>query len=99
MNDDIFIINVQIGGFPITLRIPRSDEEKYRRAEKITTKLIDTFHRKYSQQAYENILKLTAYHLAVTVSENELEKDITPFADKIKSLEKELDAVLDMKQE
>ncbi|MDD2285477.1 MAG: cell division protein ZapA [Paludibacter sp.] len=97
MNDDIFTINVQIGGFPMALRIPRSDEEIYRRAEKLVTKLTEEFHHKYNQRAYEDILKLVAYQLAVKVSKNELKEDTTPLAEKIKLLEKDLDAVLNQK--
>lgn len=94
MNDDIFTINVQIGGLQLPLRIPRGDEEIYRRAEKMVTKLIEEFHLRYKQRGYEEILKLVAYQLAVKVSKNDLTEDTTPLAEKIKQLEKELDAVL-----
>jgi len=97
MNDDIFTINVQIGGFPMALRIPRSDEEIYRKAEKLVSKLIEEFHLRYNQRAYEDILKLVAYQLAVKVSRNELTEDTAPLAEKIKTLEKELDVVLNQK--
>ncbi|HOS45731.1 MAG TPA: cell division protein ZapA [Paludibacter sp.] len=94
MNDDIFIIHVQIGGFPIALRIPRSDEEKYRKAEKMVTKLTEMYYNEYSQHAYEDILKLVAFQLAVKVSEYELKEDTAPIAERIELLEKEIDAVL-----
>jgi hypothetical protein len=94
MNDDIFTIHVQIGGFPIALRIPRRDEEKYRKAEKMVTKLTEQYYNTYNQHAYEDILKLVALHLAVMVSENELSEDTAPLEEKIRRLEKEVDAVL-----
>lgn len=94
MNDDIFTINVQVGGFPMALRIPRGDEEVYRKAEKLVSNLIEEFHLRYNQRAYEDVLKLVAYQLAVRVSKNDLTEDTAPLADRIKQLEKELDAVL-----
>lgn len=92
--DDIFLINVHIGGFRMPLRIPRSDEEIYRKAEKLVAKYTDEYQRKFNQRTYEEILKLVAFQLAVNISRNELSEDITPLADKIKLLEKELDSVL-----
>ncbi|GAB1414785.1 hypothetical protein MASR2M117_01910 [Paludibacter sp.] len=94
MNDDIFIINVQIGGFPITLKIPRKDEEIYRNAEKRVVKLIEQYNNLYNQRAYEDILKLVAFQLAVDVSKNELYEDPSPITDHLKKLEQELDDVL-----
>jgi hypothetical protein len=94
MNDDIFTINVQIGGLQLPLRIPRGDEEIYRRAEKLVVKYTEEYHRIYSQRTYEEILKLVAYQLAVKISKSELQEDIAPIADKIKLLDKELDAIL-----
>jgi len=94
MNDDIFTINVQIGGLQLPLRIPRGDEEIYRRAEKLVVKYTEEYHRIYSHRTYEEILKLVAYQLAVKISKSELQEDIAPIADKIKLLDKELDAIL-----
>jgi len=92
--DDIFLINVHIGGFRMPLRIPRSDEEIYRKAEKLVVKYTDEYQRLFNQRTYEEILRLVAFQLAVNISRNELSEDITPLADKIKQLEKELDSVL-----
>jgi cell division protein ZapA len=92
--DDIFLINVHIGGFRMPLRIPRSDEEIYRKAEKLVVKYTDEYQRLFNQRTYEEILRLVAFQLAVNISRNELSEDITPLADKIKLLEKELDSVL-----
>jgi len=76
------------------LRIPRSDEEIYRKAEKLVVKYTDEYQRLFNQRTYEEILRLVAFQLAVNISRNELSEDITPLADKIKQLEKELDSVL-----
>lgn len=92
--DDIFLINVHVGGFRMPLRIPRSDEEIYRKAEKLVAQYTEEYQRKFNQRTYEEILKLVAFQLAVNISRNKLSEDITPLADKIKLLEKELDSVL-----
>ncbi|OJV39016.1 MAG: hypothetical protein BGO29_03195 [Bacteroidales bacterium 36-12] len=94
MNDDIFIINVQIGGFPIALKIPRKDEEIYRNAEKLVTKLIEEYNSLYNQRAYEDILKLVAFQLAVRVSKSALHEDPSPLSGQLKKLEQEIDDAL-----
>ena len=95
MSEEKLNINVQIGGFPIALHIDRKDEEIYRKAERLVTKLINDYHTGYSQLSYEDILKLVAYQLAVQVSQNQLNEDPSPLADRLKALTEELDSVLD----
>ncbi len=92
--DDIFKIHVNIGGFRIPLNIPRSDEEKYRNAEKMVTYYLEKYLDKYKQHRYEDILKLIALQLAVHIAGETLEQDITPVTDRIKAWEQELDKVL-----
>ncbi len=94
MKDDIFLINVQIGGLRLPLRIARKDEELYRIAEKLLVKQMDSFQRKYNQHSTEDILILVAYQLAVMVSKQEFADDIVPLAEKIQSLDNELKALL-----
>ena len=94
MEDDIFLINVQIGGLRLPLRIARKDEEMYRRAEKLLVKQMDEFQRKYRQHPTEDILILVAYQLAVMVSKQEFAEDVVPLAEKIQSLDNELQALL-----
>ena len=94
MEDEIFLINVIIGGLRLPLRIPRKDEEMYRRAEKLLVKKMDEFHKKYNQHSTEDILILVAYQLAVMVSKQEFAEDIVPLAEKIQSLDNELKALL-----
>lgn len=94
MSDKEFIIKVHVGGYPIPLKVARKDEEIYRKAEKLVADLIKNYHEKYNQSSYEDILKLVAYSLAVQVSNNELNKDPSPLADRLKAMEKEVDAIL-----
>lgn len=90
MKDDIFLINVQIGGLRLPLRIARKDEELYRRAEKLLVKYFDEYQKKFSQRPTEEILIFVAYQLAVNVSKQEFAEDIVPLAEKIQSLDNEL---------
>lgn len=94
MKDDNFKINVQISGLRLPLSIPRSDEEMYRKAEKMVVKYIDLFQRQYPQRPSEEILILVAFKIAVLVSKQELSENIIPLADKIQSLDQELAALL-----
>jgi cell division protein ZapA len=94
MKDDIFLINVQVGGLRLPLRIARKDEELYRKAEKLLVKQLDDYQQKFSQRPTEEILILVAYQLAVMISKQELSEDITPLAEKIQSLDQELKELL-----
>lgn len=94
MKDDIFLINVQIGGLRLPLRIARKDEELYRKAEKLLVKHLDDYQQKFSQRPTEEILILVAYQLAVMISKQEFATDIVPLAEKIQSLDQELKALL-----
>ncbi len=94
MKDDIFLINVQIGGLRLPLRIARKDEELYRKAEKLLVKFLDDYQQKFSQRPTEEILILVAYQLAVMVSKQEFAENIIPLAEKIQSLDQELKALL-----
>ena len=93
MEDDIFLINVQIGGLRLPLRIARKDEELYRKAEKLLVKNLENFQKQYRQRPTEDILILVAYQLAVMVSKQELSEDTVPLAEKIQSLDNELKAL------
>jgi len=94
MKDDNLKINVQISGLRLPLLIPRSDEEMYRKAEKMVVRYIDLFQKQYRQRPTEEILIIVAFKIAVLVSKQELSEDIIPLADKIQSLDQELAALL-----
>ncbi len=97
MKDDIFTINVQIGGFRMPLRIPRKDEELYRRAEKLVVKYVDKYQKQYNQRPTEEILILVAFQIAVIVSKQEIAQDTIPLAEKIQMLDRELEDLLSKK--
>ncbi len=94
MKDDNFLINVLIGGLRLPLRIARQDEELYRRAEKLLVKYLNDYQQKFRQRPTEEILILVAYQLAVIVCKQEFADDVVPLAEKIKTLDNELETLL-----
>ena len=94
MKDDIFTINVQIGGFRMPLRIARKDEELYRKAEKLVVKHMEKYQKLYNQRPTEEILIMVAFQIAVIVSKQELTEDTIPLAEKIQAFNKELEELL-----
>ena len=94
MKDDIFTINVLIGGLRLPLRIARKDEEIYRKAEKLVVRYMDKYQKQYNQRPTEEILIMVAYQMAVLISKQELTEDIVPLAEKINALDQELEALL-----
>src|ERR1035437_3803274 len=94
MKDDKFTINVQIGGFRLPLGILRTDEELYRKAEKMVVRYMEKYQKQYNQRPTEEILTLVAFQIAVIVSKQELSEDTVPLAEKIQSLDDELKALL-----
>ena len=93
-DEEIFKIHIQIGGFRIPLTVARKDEEIYRKAEKLVVRFLDEYQKLYSQRATEEILILVAFRLAVALSKQEVDQDLVPLADKIKSLNEELKQLL-----
>lgn len=87
-------IHINIGGLRIPLSIVRKDEEIYRKAEKLVVKFLDEYQRIYSQRATEEILILVAFRLAVALSKQANDNDMSPMAEKIKDLDKELSELL-----
>ena len=92
--DEIFKINVLINGLKIPLSIPRKDEEMYRKAERLVVQYIDRYLKIYNQRPVQEILTLVAFKLAVNLTRYGEHQDITPLAEKIESLNRELEDLL-----
>jgi len=95
--DEIFLINVQVGGLRIPLKIPRKDEEVYRSAEKLLVKYMNEYQQVYRQRPSEEILILVAFRLATIIFKNEFSEDVVPLAEKIQVLDDELNELLSNK--
>lgn len=83
-----------LNGVRMPLRVRREDEEIYRNAEKIVNKYLEQYREQFSQRSMEEILTLVAYQLAVIVSKQETNQDISPLAEKVEQLNKELKKLL-----
>ena len=94
MENDNFIINVQISGLRMPLNIPRKDEELYRKAEKLVNSYLSRYQKQYNQRPSEEILIMVAFQIAVIVSKLELKEDKVPLAEKIQELDNELHKLL-----
>jgi cell division protein ZapA len=94
MKDDIFTINVVVGGLRLPLKISRKDEEVYRKAEKLVDRYMVKYQKQYNQRPNEEILLLVAYQLGVLLSRQELTEDVVPIAEKINALNQELEELL-----
>jgi cell division protein ZapA len=96
MMDDTLLIHVQIGGFRMPLRIPRSDEEVYRKAQKMVEEYTETYQKRYNQRSYEEVLILVAYQLATLIARQQLSDDTGPVESTLKDLEAEIEKALRM---
>ena len=87
-------IHVVIDGFRIPMNIDRNEEEVYRKAEKQINRYIDDYQKQYPRLSTEEIRSLVAFRLAVVVYKIEYNQNIEPVIDKIRSLDEELDELL-----
>ena len=93
-SDEIFRININIGGFRLPLNIARKHEEIYRNAADLLVKYLEDYRKKYTQHSNEEILTIVAYQFAVMVSKQEFSLDTVPLAEKIQALHDELETLL-----
>ena len=93
-NSDVFTINILLNGVRMPLKIRREDEEIYRNAEKIVNKYLEQYRTQFSQRSMEEILTLVAFQVAVVLAKQNKNQDISPLAEKIEELNKELKELL-----
>lgn len=89
-----FKIHILINGVRLPLTVQRSDEEIYRKAEKIVVKFINEYQKIYSQKSYTEILTYVAFRLAVVLTKQDSNEDVAPLAERIQKLDDELKALL-----
>ena len=87
-------IHTVIGGFRFPMNIDREDEEIYRNAEKQVNRYIDDYQKQYLNLSAEEIRSLVAFQLAVVIYKMETNQSIDPVIEKIRSLDKELEELL-----
>ena len=97
--DGKFKIHVTFGNWKLPLKIARKDEEVYRNAEKLVSKLTAKYRHEYAKKSNEEIMIIVAYHVAVALMEHDFAENTLPASEKIESLGKELDEFLSKLQE
>jgi uncharacterized protein (DUF1778 family) len=90
-----FLININIGGTVMPLRVKRRDEELYRKAERLVGKTLDQYLLSNKTRSREEILVFVAYHFAVMLAKQESSESIEPLAQKIQDLNNELKQLLE----
>jgi len=91
---DEFKIHILINGVRLPLTVKRTEEEIYRRAEKIVVKFINDYQKIYSQKSYTEILTYVAFRLSVALVKQDSSEDVAPLAERIQKLDDELKALL-----
>ena len=87
-------IHTVIGGFRFPMNIDRNEEEIYRNAEKQVNRYIEDYQKQYLNLSAEEIRSLVAFQLAVVIYKMESNISIDPVIEKIRSLDNELDELL-----
>ena len=94
MGEDIFTINILINGVRMPLTVPRADEVLYRDAEKLLNNYLNKYQERFNQRSMEEVLTVVAYQLAVIITKQNMNQDVTPLAQKIQDINQELEELL-----
>jgi len=92
--EDIFTINILINGVRMPLTIPRQDEVLYRDAEKLLNNYLIKYQGRYNQRSMEEVLTVVAYQLAVIITKQNMNQDVSPLAQTIQNINQELEELL-----
>lgn len=90
---DLQNINLQLDCHSVRLRIERQNEPVYRRAADKVNEKYKTLFAHYPNKPLEELWMLTALYVAVELSQDEREKAVQPFIDKISELNEKLNAI------
>ncbi|MBQ4278421.1 MAG: cell division protein ZapA [Rikenellaceae bacterium] len=86
-------IKLNIAGKPYPLSIERSDEEKYRRAERDVNMLVSTYKKHFRAEA-EDYLAMAALQLAVNNIDSEMNRGLGEAEGELIDLDRQLDEYL-----
>ncbi len=93
-DEDKIRINIMLAGTTYPLIIRRDDEEIYRKAARQVEIYINKYKEKYPKVTHEMALAMVAYHFSLTSLMQQDRNDTTPFTDKIRELNSEMDTLL-----
>jgi cell division protein ZapA len=97
MNNEKFLIHIDIADKTYPLRIRRSEEELARKAAKQIKTLSGQYRAKYLKSVRNDtdILAMVAFQLSIEKLQQEERNDTTPFTDKIQQMTNLLEACLE----
>ncbi len=93
-DEDKIRINITLAGIAYPLTIRRDDEEIYRKAARQVGIYINKYKEKYPKVTHEMALAMVAYHFSLASLMQQNRNDTTPFTDKIRELNSEMDTML-----
>ncbi len=93
-DEDKIRINITLAGITYPLTIRRDDEEIYRKAARQVEIYINKYKEKYPKVTHDMALAMVAYHFSLASLMQENRNDTTPFTNKIKELNSEMDTLL-----
>lgn len=94
--DDLFEIKLMVGGTYYPLTIPRKDERLYREAARRINDKLNRYRERYPQLSEEKYYVMAAVHISMVNIMWENFNDTTPYKDKIRQLDQELDSILNL---
>ncbi len=94
MENDLFEIKLRVGGAYYPLKIRRKDELLYREAARRINDKLNRYRERFPQLSEEKYYVMVAIHIAMVNVKWENFNDTSPYLDKIRKLDEELDSVL-----
>ena len=96
-NSETFTINLRMGNliFPITVK--RTEEEIYRKAERLINERYNFYATHYPNQGNDSYMAMAMLDIALTLKRNEEKNDTAPIMDIVDQLLKEVEETVDEK--
>ncbi len=87
-------ITLKIGSRLFPMAVNRDDEYSYREAEKLINERLRFYANRYPTQSNETYLMMTLLDIALSLKQNELKNDSTPFVTALEGILHDLEANL-----
>ncbi|MBO7417016.1 MAG: cell division protein ZapA [Bacteroidaceae bacterium] len=97
--DDLFEIKLRVGGLYYPLKIKRKDEYMYREAARRINDKLNRYRERYPELSNEKYYVMAAIHISVVNVMWESFNDTTPYRDKIRQLDEQLESFLSSEPE
>lgn len=90
--DDKLVIRLIIGHQEHAITVPRSQEERFRKASKLINEKLGKYEQRYANQSQEKYMSIVLLDLAVALLQNENKQDTRPILDLLEQLTREIEA-------